>query len=1062
MNFSPMSGGNGQDGQLPVHSMHPRQFLFRKHARASLLKILLFVFSAPLVQAHELPEPGYENVAFAPISGRVTNNKAEPLEGVSITIKGTEKATTTDAEGRFTIDAPANSVLVFSYVGFATREVNVGSQSIIAVELEVQGQAMNEVVVTALGIERKKSTLSYSAQSVNTKTMTEAREVNIMNSLQGKVAGLNINASGAGVGSEARVVLRGNRSISGDSQPLYVVDGIPVRGYPANLSQDNIASIDVLKGPNAAALYGSAAQNGAIVIETKKGRAGRVQIGVNSTAMFQKPILAIELQNEYGQGLGGIYNKAAEASWGPKLDGQMVETWSLDPADAGTQYAFKANPDNQKDIFRTGFTWVNNVNVSVGGEKTQSFFSYTNNKSEGILPNNDLMRHNVSLRVTSKLAKGLTLDTKLEYINQHIDNRTDEGESNFNPYRQIYRMPSNISTEMARKFEFVNTDGRVLQNYWNPSTTNGMNPYWTLYRNMNNYRRERVMGMASLSYAITDKLKVMLRSAYDGANTGSEIKLYNDTYTRAPLGRYTTTKGNDYIVNSDFLLSYSEKNKGDFTYSISAGGNMRKQRSSSLSSNTGVSMIIPNFFAISNTNLPVTSYDPGLSVNVNSLYAFANLGWRDMLFLDITGRNDWSSTLPADNRSYFYPSVGFSALLTEMIKGLPDAISYAKFRGSWAQVGNGAQPYMLSRTAAFSAGGNNGFLTLGSTLPNPNLKPERTESIEMGLDLRFFSDRLGLDFTLYKTNTRDQLFTIALPVGSGASQYYTNGGDIENKGLEIMLSGTPIKNGRFTWDSYVNFSTYKSMVNSISDERPRVVVGSDAYVREFVVEQGHPFGEIYSRGFQRDEDGNVLVGANGIPLITSGRTKQIANFNPDFTAGWSNNFSYKNFSLSFLIDHRQGGSLVSMTKAIIYGDGFAKETLIGREGGLVFGQDIFKNEKAVLADGSKNNIPVAAETFWNTIGGRNTPVGEAFVSSATNTRLRELSLGYSLPKSVWGKLPISNIRLALVGRNLLFLYRADNTIDPDFLQGTGPDSEGFQSFAPPTPRSFGLNLKVDF
>lgn len=1006
------------------------------------------------------PEAG-GTAAFDPVSGQVTNSKGEPLSGVTIKIKGTDRAVVTDNDGKFTINASPDAVLVFSYVGYAAKEVPVGRQTIFSVELDMTGQAMNEVVVTALGIERKKSTLSYSAQTVNTKSMTEARESNMVNSLQGKVAGLNINSSGAGVGADARVVLRGNRSISGDSQPLYVVDGVPIRGNPSNLSQDNIASIDVLKGPNAAALYGSAAQNGAIVIETKKGRAGKVNIGLNNTVMFQRPIHAIEFQDEYGQGLGGNYNRVAEAAWGPKLEGQMVDTWSLDPADAGKQYPFVANPDNRKDVFRTGFNMVNNVTASVGGEKTQTFFSYTFNNAQGILPGNDMKRHNISVRMTNKLAKGLVLDTKLEYINQDINNKTDEGESNFNPLRQIYRMPSNISTAMAEKFEFVNTDGRVLQNYWNPATTNGANPYWTIRRNPNDYKMERILAMTSLSYSFSDALKLMVRGSYDGANSGSEIKLYNDTYTRAPLGRYTVSKGTDYIFNSDLLLSY-KKSSGDFNYGISAGGNIRQQRSNALSSNTGVSMIIPNFFAISNTNLPVTSYDPGYSVDVQSLYAFANIGWRDMLFLDLTGRNDWSSTLPANNRSYFYPSVGVSALLSEMIKGLPSVISYAKLRGSWAEVGNGAQPYMLTRTAAFSAGGNNGFLTLGSTLPNANLKPERTVSTELGLDVRFFNDRLGFDFTAYKTNTRDQLFTVALPVGSGAAQYYTNGGDIENKGIELVLHGTPVKTSALTWDINLNYATYKTMVKSISDDRPRVVVGNDPYVREFVIEQGKPYGEIYSRGFQRDASGNVLIGANGIPRITSGRTVRIANFNPDWTAGLSNSFTFKRFNLSFLIDHRQGGSLVSMTDAILYGDGMVKGTLAGRGGDLVFGENVFTHENGVLADGSHNSIATRAETFWTTVGGRNTPVGEAFVSSATNTRLRELTFGYSLPASLWGKWPIEGIRFSLVGRNLFFIHRAAKSIDTDFLQGTGPDSEGFQSFAPPTSRTFGFNLKIDF
>ncbi|HMF72279.1 MAG TPA: SusC/RagA family TonB-linked outer membrane protein, partial [Flavitalea sp.] len=700
------------------------------------------------------------------VNGDVENAKGEALSGVSIKVKDTELGTVTDANGKFGINVAEDAVLIFTYIGYVTQEIAIGKQTIVHVKMELSGAAMSEVVVTALGIERKKSSLSYSAQGVSTKELTEAREINMINSLQGKVAGLSINSSGSGVGADSRVVLRGNRSISGDSQPLYVVDGVPIRGNPTNLSQDNIASIDVLKGPNAAALYGSAAQNGAIVIETKRGKIGKVNISINSTTMLQKPIHSIDFQNEYGQGLGGIYNKSAEAAWGPKLEGQMVGTWSLDPADAGQQYAFSANPDNRKDVFQTGYNSANNIIASVGGEKTQTLFSYTFTKAAGILPGNELKRHNISIRLTNKLAKGLLLDSKIEYVNQGIDNRFDEGESNFNPFRQIYRMPSNISTQMAEKYEFVHPDGRVLQNYWNPSTTNGANPYWTLNRNTNFYEQERVIAMTSLSYSFTEKIKLMVRGSYDGANTGSEIKLFNDTYTRAPLGRYTTSKGKDYVLNTDFLLSYIEKGSGDWTYGANVGGNLKQQRNSALSSNTGVSMIIPNFFVISNTNLPVTTYDPGLSVDINSLYAFANIGWKNALFLDVTGRNDWSSTLPANNRSYFYPSVGLAAVISDLIPNFPEAFSYAKIRASWAQVGNSAQPYMLERTAGFSGGGNNGFLTLSSTLSNPNLRPEETVSTEIGADLRFLNGRLGLDVTAYKTNTRDQLFTVALPVGS--------------------------------------------------------------------------------------------------------------------------------------------------------------------------------------------------------------------------------------------------------------------------------------------------------
>lgn len=1027
------------------------------------LRILLFflmMFNG--VQLFAIPPKPLKILQDNVVSGLVTNDADEALGGVSVSVKGTSTGTTTDAQGKYRISVPANGVLAYTYVGFETKEVAVDNRTTINVKLQASFGKLNEVVVTALGIKREAKSLTYSTQNVSTRQLTEARELNVMNSLQGKVAGLSINSSGTGLGADARVILRGNRSISGDSQPLYVIDGVPIRGNPSNLSLDNIVSLSVLKGPNAAALYGSAAQNGAIIIETKKGQNGGINISLNNTYMVLDPVLSIPFQNEYGQGSGGIYQKASEFAWGSKMEGQMVNHWSLDPAQAGTQYAYTPQPGNRDGIYQNGSNFSSSLFASAGSEKTQTAFTYTFTKAKGIFPGNGLQRHNLSLRVNNKLTKRLSLDSKIDYMRQQIDDQLAEGESNFNPNRQIYTMPPNIHLDDAAHYDFVDAQGRLRQNYWNPTTTTGANPFWTLNRNLNKYTLERVIALTSLTYDISDAFKFLLRGSYDGANGSTEEKLFNDTYVRAPDGRYTVGKNSAYQLNGDFLLSYKTQLAKDLTANANFGGSIQKKRNNAVSSNTGLSMIIPNFFTLSNTNLPVTSNDPGLNSDIQSLYAFANIGWRNAVFLDITGRNDWGSTLPENNRSYFYPSVGLSAVLSDIIPSFPAFISFAKLRGSWAEVGNSAPPYMLERTASFRAGGSFGFLQLNSTLPNPDLRPEKTKSSELGLDVRFFKGRLGFDITAYKTNTVDQLFTIALPVGSGAAQYFTNGGDVQNKGIEILLTATPFQSNAFTWDASVNFAVNRNKVIKISDERPRIVVGNDPYVREFVIQQGQPYGQIYSKGWMRDAQGNVIIGTNGMPKITAGRTVQIANFNPDWMGGISNTFSYKELSLGFLIEHRQGGSIVSMTNAILYGSGLTDATLQGRSGGLIFGENFYTQEKAVREDGSHNTLPVNAETFWLGVGGRNTPVGEAFVSSATNTRFRELTLGYSLPRRIFGKLPVSNVKLSVVGRNLFYIHRASPDLDTDFMQGTTPDSEGFQSFAPPTTRSFGLNLKVDF
>lgn len=996
-----------------------------------------------------------DNVA---VRGRVSDADGSPLTGVSVSVDGTGTGSTTDASGNYSINAPKDGILVFSYVGFVSQKIPVNGQQTINVVMEATSTALEEVVVTALGIERQARSLTYSTQRVDTEQLTKAREPNIMNSLQGKVAGLSINSSGSGVGAAARVVLRGNRSISGDSQPLYVVDGVPVRGNPQDLSSDNIASINILKGPNAAALYGSAAQNGVIVIETKRGQAGVTNISLSSTYMLADPYIPIKFQNEYGQGAAGVFQPHAESAWGARLEGQMGQHWSRRAELAETQYPLLPQPDNKLDVFQTGHNWASNVLISTGGEKTQTVFSYTYTNSSGILPGNDLGRHNVSLRIGNQLTPKLKIDSKVEYINQTIDNMLQEGAANFNPVMQAYMMPPNIRTEDARNFEFTNGDGLNLQDFWNPSSTLGANPYWTLYRNPNINDRERTLLMTSLAYQFTDDLSLMIRGAYDGSNTGYEQRLYNDTFVRAPNGRFTVSKGHAMEWNGDFLLSYNKQLSSDWNINANIGGNMKSLRNTSTSSNTGLALLVPNFFAMSNTLQVVSSYNQGDNMNINSLYAFGQISWRNAIFFDVTGRNDWSSTLPADNRSYFYPSLGLSVILSDLID-MPDAISFTRLRSSWAQVGNSAPPYMLVRTATFRPGGNGGFVETSNTLPNERLVPEKTTSTEIGLDMRFLGDRIGLDLTAYKTNTSNQLFTVALPVGSGASQYFTNGGNVENKGIEALLTTTPVRTTDFRWDVNVNWALNRNLVTEISDERPRVIIGNDPYVREFVVEQGKPFGEIYSRGWLRDDQNRVIVDANGMPRITAGRTVRIANFNPDWTGGISTSFAYKNFSLSALIEHRQGGELVSMTNAMLFAQGLTEQTLVGRDGGLVFGRDVFKNETAVLEDGTPNNIAIDAETFWTGIGGRNTPVGEAFVESATNTRLRELTVGYSIPiKSQ----RISSIQVSLVGRNLFFLHRASDSIEPDLMQGVSPDSEGFQAFPPPTTRSYGLNLRVDF
>ncbi|SHG06576.1 TonB-linked outer membrane protein, SusC/RagA family [Fodinibius roseus] len=1002
------------------------------------------------------------------VSGTVLDaSENEVMPGVNITVKGDpQTGTSTDSEGAFSLEVSSlNDTLEVSFIGFQTKDVPIGGRTTLEIVLQPQAIMGEDVVVTAFGVQRETRSLSYSTEGVDTESLTEARELNVMNSLQGKVAGLSISEGGAGVGSDSRVVLRGNRSISGNNEPLYVVDGVPIQGSYNEISPDNIASINVMKGPNAAALYGSDAQNGAIIIETKRGARNQIQVGLDNTVQFGQPIHSISVQNQYGQGVSGNYDPSSEESWGPPLDGRMVDHWSPDPELAGQQYAFEPQPDNITDFFETAINVSTSINASIGSENTTTSFSFTRTDASGMVPNNSLGRNNAALRVNSDLTDWLSLDAKIDYMNQDRKNPLSTGDGdNFNPFRNIYILPRNISHEQYQQYEYVAENGINHQHFWNPGSTTGKNPYWTMYRQLRLQDSERVLGMGSLTINFTENLSLLTRSSFDVSHNSQEQKVYYDSYGSAfSQGQYAVNKNDSRFFNADFLFTYENDLTDQWNVDLNVGGSVQKnigEQYGSLSANTTQQLLVPNFFTLSNTQFPGASFSPDAPTETQSLYFSGRVGWNDALYLDITGRNDWSSTLPEESRSYFYPSVGLSAVISDLAD-LPDVVSFARVRGSYAEVGNSAPPYMLSRSANFSPGGQSGFLQVSGVLPAENLKPEQTESIEFGLDLRLFEDRFGLDVTYYKTNTFNQLFTIALPTGSGASSFFTNGGDVENRGMEMLLNTTPVQSRDFSWDLDLNYATNENIVNEISDERPRVVVGGDSYMRDFVVEQGEEFGNIYSRGFVRDDQGRVIVDSNGLPEITSGRTVKVANANPDWTGGLTNSFSYKNLTASFLIEHRQGGNVVSMTNSIMYGSGIAKETVKGRDGGLVFGDNLFAGETAVKEDGTPNDIEITAQNFWRNVGGRNTPVGEAFTQEATNTRLREVTIGYMLPLSVIETLPVSSIEVSVTGRNLFFIHRKGDW-DPDILTSTGTAAVGYNAFTRPTQRTFGASLSIDF
>ncbi len=995
------------------------------------------------------------------VSGTVTDaSNNSPLPGVNVVVQGTTNGTQTDFDGNYTITASAGDVLVFSYLGTKSQSVTVGSSSTVNVSMEEDASQLDEVVVTALGLERQAKSLSYSNQQVDTEELTKARSVNVLEGLSGKVAGISVTRSASGVGAPTKVVMRGNRSIGGSSQPLYVVDGILLNGDINNISPDDIQEISVLRGANAAALYGSRASNGAIVITTKSGKGARS--GISTTLGFAStistPINLLNLQNEYGQGAGGSYSEVASTSWGPRFDGSQVAHWSNNPnyPDFGGTYAYEAQPDNVNDFFTTGHELATNLGVNMNSEKSNVFLGYTFTDAGGIVQGNNLDRHSINTRITSQITDKLQVDAKVNYIRDNFSNILATGEGFDNPMRYLYKIPRNIRSQDFQDYQFINDEGKLRQHYFLPQFNGGGNPYWTRNNVLNPRLDERVLGLLSFKYQVNDNFSVLVRSALDRTSRSEEQIWYNDTYTVAQFGQYRKRAGNSFDWNNDILINYNKQISSDFKIDISAGANQRFFERNLLQGE-GRNFTIENFFALSNTQNPLATEELD-RFEVQSVYGLGELSFKNAIFLNATARNDWSSTLPEANRSYFYPSIGLTAVVTDLFEMESSALSFFKLRANWAEVGNDTDAFSLSRRADIRFG----TLDRNPTEPNSDLRPETTQSLELGFDSRFFQNRLRFDLTYYKTNTFDQIFTTPRPVGSGISNRFQNGGDIHNRGVEIVLGGTIIDNPDFSWDLDVNWARNVNEVLAIADGFDRLTVSSD-FIRDYVLQVGGQFGDIYSRGYERNDDGNVIVDAFGLPIITPGRDAvKIANFNPDWLGGVRNSFRYKNFNASVLIDIRQGGSVASFSEAILARDGVLDYTTEGRDGGLIFGENFFEGETAVFADGTPNNIAVNAEDFWNRVGGRNTPVGEAFVRELSNVRLRELVIGYSVPQSFFSKSFLTSANVSLVGRNLFFFSNAAENFDPEIVGGTSNDQEGRESFALPTTRNIGVSINIGF
>ncbi|MFN9680216.1 MAG: SusC/RagA family TonB-linked outer membrane protein [Bacteroidota bacterium] len=1004
--------------------------------------------------------------AQASVRGTVTRSDGEPIIGANVIELGSNNGTVTDLDGNYQLKVGPNAILEFTYTGYVSQKFTVGNQTIINVTL-AEGVALSEIIVTALGISRERKSLSYAAQTIQGGQLTQVRDANFVNTLQGKVAGLVVTSASSGVGGATRVNLRGNRSIQSSNNALFVVDGVPVDnstpgqvgndfgGYNgsdgvANINPDDIESINVLKGAAASVLYGSRAANGVILITTKKGSAGAISVDVNSGAQFDGPLTLPHLQNEYGQGNGGVFGARASASWGPKMNNQAVIDWT------GKAQGMVPQPNNISDFFQIGSSFNNSVGIKGGTDKVQSYFSFTNNQAAGVVPGNTLDRNTINLRISTNLSKKFSTDAKVTYGNQILNNKLRSGEES-SEVMNLYKTPRSIRIEDMQNYE----SEAGVPTYWTYSSIY-MNPYWTINRTSADEERTRTTGLVSATYQINDDIKVLARVSLDQYTDKGENTFFNNTLLFAWLGgTYQKSFRQVQERNSELLLIGNKKlnNKVKLSYTFGVADVARKSDFTQTSAN---GLLVPNKFDLGFArNLAVgTGF---IERDLQSVFGSVQVSLNDYLYFDVTARNDWSSTLPAPH-SYFYPSLGLTAVLSDMVE-LPSFISFAKLRGSYTRVGNDAAPYLLTQTYSFSQGGVGGFINRDATQAFGELKPELTTSLEFGFDGRFFDNRIGLDVTFYKTNSINHLLSLPLAPASGFSNQYINAGDIENSGVELTLTGSPIKKNDLTWDVMLNYARNVNAIVALHPDIKQTFISS-GFVRTagVLVKEGGAYGDLYADGWARTPSGQLIMDGAGKPLVSSTQ-EYLGNFNPKFTLGLNNAFSFGKIRLNVLVDARIGGVMTSGSDASLAFDGSSAITTAYREGGWVLPGVTLSNNEYI-----PNTYPINAETFWTTVSKGRYSWGQVFTYDATNVRIREAAVGYDITIN---SQYVKKATLSIVARNLFFLAKGNAIIDipgiptrkmwfdPDVNLGAG-NYQGVEFGTLPSSRSIGLNLSLSF
>lgn len=1048
-----------------------------------------------------------------------TEEDGEPVIGASVIVKGTALGTVTDVNGRFELSGlpPSATRLLISYISLMAKEVAIAPQ--VSVTLKSDTHLLDEVVVTALGISREKKALGYTAQEVKQNALVQGKDNNLLNSLSGKIAGVRITNTQGDVGS-SRIVIRGETSIAGENQPLFIVDGIPVdnsqlnarssgrdfKNAIADLNPEDIKTLTVLKGPNAAALYGARAAHGAIVITTKGGDKRQKGIGITLHSSTQVSFVATlpEFQNLFGQGAGGRFsyvdgkgagvNDGVDESWGPRLDIGLLIPQFDSPLDAdGNRVAtpWVSHPNNVRDYFRMGISTNNGISVARGDDKYQFRVGYNYEKQVSIVPDAGTNKTNISLNTDYHLAKWIVVGATANYIVYTAPSLPGSATPSGSNVRS--NSPMLQFLWFGRQVDTNSLKADYTRN-WNSSYYD--NPFWSASYNTQSQERHRLIGDLHAEFRLTDGLHVRFRTSTDWYNDRRKSKVkWGSAGAGSPYGSYAEDAYTVKENNTEVLATYIKQLNKNWGIDALLGFNVRNKQYEN-NYQAAPRLAVADLYTLTNSRDPLTSSNDFYRLRQYGLYGSIQLDYRRWAFLNITGRNDWSSTLPVDNNSYFYPSVTASVLLSEAFGWRSKAVNYLKIRGGWSQVGADANPYQLATVFTSETAFNGNPLQSSSTIGmNSNLKPENTSSIEAGFEAAFWDNRLYLDFTYYKTDSRNQILKLATTAASGYTSQVRNAGHIRNRGYEIQLGAVPIQTSKgFRWNLDLNYGANSSKVVKLDDEG--LITSYQLYSSgiQILASVGEAYGTLFGTSYVRDANGNVVVDANGLPKIST-TNKTLGKFTPDWTGGISNTFSYRSLSLSFLIDASVGGSIFSNTNKTGKYTGVLANTLSGRDaehGGLWYYTDAMGNNvrlpespsysvssdglyyaqvngqstrvyqdgimvEGVTESGSKNEEVVSAEKYYHRIYS----IAEANVYDASYVKLREVALSYRLPRLWTQKLHLQEASVTLTGRNLWTIYKSVPNIDPESALTTG-NAQGVEAYSLPTTRSFGVNLSVKF